>query len=288
MLVVENNQRFIQWGVEGTVSPLAYTGDTVITIDPGKTNMAMVVGTPDGTVLDTVEFSGNNRGSATPMDTSRYCYEVQAYLKRYLTHARLYTVAMEQTILKHGVNYYHSNQVLNEIRSTIISFFLSEYGVRVEEINNWSWKHAILPEGYRSQKEKGSKRWFRDCFPDSPYNNYYHADMTDCLCIYMYVCQYLCKNYSMICNKKEEPIVKYDFSIFPSTFSTGDKITVVTYNDLYGVYNNLAFYANRILHGFCMEVPAKDLEMRDIYTRSMLFTSNNIWDNRVKLVGGRK
>ena len=289
MLIVENNTTFVEWGLADDVNPLAYGGELVIVFDPGKTNMAMIVGTPTGTVLNHLEFSGNNRGNGTPMDTTLYCRQVQEFLRKYLTNARLYCVAVEQTILKKGTSAgYHSNQVLNEIRANLLQFFFTEYGIRVEEINNWSWKHAMLPEGYRSQSFKGSKKWILDKNPTSPYAFYFNADMTDCLFIYMYVCTHLCKNYMMICNRRESAVAPYHYSIVPKTFNLGDKITNVTYNNTFDLWSNMAFYVNRIMHTFAMLVPVDKLELSNIYGKAQLFEKSNMWDKEVYLVVARE
>ena len=288
MLVVENNQTYVQWSTADIVNPISYGGEVVIVFDPGKTNMAMIVGTPTGQVLNALEFSGNNRGKGTPMDTTLYCQEVQEFLRRYLQNARLYCVAVEQTILKKGQSFYHSNQVLNEIRANLLQFFNTEYNIRVDEINNWSWKFAILPEGYRSQYFKGSKKWLEDTNPQSPWVQYFNADMTDCLCIYMYVCSHLCKNYMMICNRRENPIVEYTYSFLPKSMKLGDTITQVTYNKTFDFYNNMAFYVNRILHTFSMLIPTDAVELKDIYGRTQFFEKTNLWDKEVQVVVCRK
>lgn len=287
MLVVENNTNFVNWTTAGVVNPITYGGEVVIVFDPGKTNMAMIIGTPDGTVLNHLEFSGNNRGSGPTMNTTLYCNEVQEFLRQYLKHAKLWCVATEATILKKGQNYYHSNQVLNEVRATLLQFFYTEYGVRVEEINNWSWKHFVLPEGYRSQKFKGSKKWFNDMNPSSPYNFYHNADMTDCYCIYLYVVANLCSTYKMICNRDEVAITPYKYSIIPKSFDTGDKVTKAFYNNRFSLSANLAYYTNRILHSYELVVPADCFELKDIYANARMFDKGNLWDKEVKVVACR-
>lgn len=284
MLVVENNRTHVQWRAADAVNPISYGGEVVIVFDPGKTNMAMIIGTPDGTVLNHIEFSGNNRGNGPVMDTTIYCNEVKEFLRKYLQKARIWFVATEATILKKGRDYYHSNQVLNEVRANLLQFFLSEYGIHVEEINNWSWKSHILPEGYRSQKFKGSKKWFHDVNPTSPYNFYFNADMTDCVCIYWYVVEYMCTNYTMICNRSEVAISQYKYTIVPKSFSTGSKVTVVQFNNVFSLAQNIAYYTNRILHSFVMEVPVDCFELKDIYGNVQMFEKGNLWDKTVKVV----
>lgn len=284
MLVVENNKTHVQWRTADVVNPLSYGGEVVVVFDPGKTNMAMIVGTPNGTILNHLEFSGNNRGNGPVMDTTLYCNEVKEFLRKYLSNVRIWMAATEATILKRGCNHYHSNQVLNEIRANLLQFFLEEFNVHVEEINNWSWKSHILPEGYRSNKFKGSKKWFHDINPTSPYNFYFNADMTDCVCIYWYVVDYMCKTYTMICNRNEVAVCPYKYTIVPKDFPTGEKVTVVQYNGTFGLSANLAYYANRILHSFVMEVPTSCFELKDIYTNAQMFEKGNLWDKAVKVV----
>ena len=105
MLVVENNTTFFNWGIGGTVKPLEYGGEVVVVFDPSKTNMAMVIGTPRGDIITTFEFSGNNRKRGPAMDTTQYCMEVREFLSKLFQNVNLYTVAIEQAILKKGNNY---------------------------------------------------------------------------------------------------------------------------------------------------------------------------------------
>lgn len=288
MLVVEQNTTHIDWSLGDDIHPLEYAGDVVIAIDPSKTNMALLIGTPTGTILNTLEFSGNNRKRGPVMDTSLFCEEVRAFLRIYLKHANLYMVGVEQAITKKGTNYHHSNMVLTEIRGNILNFFLEEYNLRVIEINNWSWKSSILPQGYRSQFEKGSKKYFKDYFPNSPYTYYYEADMTDCICIYWYMCKERCKSYALQCNRIEQSLTGYNYSFVPADSAVCEKLQEVNYNSRFSLEDNLAFYSNRILNTFCMAIDATCIPMDVIYGRSMLFESKHLNDKQVKVVAVRK
>ena len=287
MLVVENNTTETNWYVGSELHPLEYAGDVVIAFDPSKSNMAMVLGTPDGTILNTLEFSGNNRKKGPTMDTTLYCEEVTTFLRRYLENAHIYMVGMEQTILKKGMDYYHSNQVLNEVRSNLLSFFLEAYGVKVIEINNWSWKHAVLPEGFRGQFQKGSKLYFQKFMPNSPYCNYFEADMTDCICIYWYMISKHCTNYVLMCNKSEQPFRPYTFAIYPDNGLT-DELMQVPYNDAFPIETNVAFYVNRLNKTFVLTVPTKKLPIEMIYGKATQFTEKDIFKNTVKVVACRQ
>lgn len=288
MLVVEQNTYFTNWGMGDTVKPLEYTGDVLVVFDPSKTNMAMVVGTPEGTILNTLEFSGNNRKRGPVMDTTLYCAEVRHFLTTYLSKVNLYMVAVEQAITKKGVGYHHSNMVLTEIRSNILNFFLETFGIRVIEVNNWSWKHAVLPKGYRSQSEKGSKLWFRDTMNDSPYAHYFEADMTDCICIYWYLITKRCSNYSVYCDRYESCDTDYMYFYAPLNSSVHKDAREVTYNPRFTIKENLDFYMNRIFSPIAMKVEIKDENLGEVYNHAFGFELENISDVYVKVVAQRR
>lgn len=287
MLVVENNSVFVNWTKGSPVSPLLYGGDLVITFDPSKTNMAMVVGTPEGTILNHLEFSGNNRRKGPTMDTTIFCEEVRSFLRGYLSNAHLYMVATEQTIMKKGMEHYRSNKVLNEIRSNLLNMFLEDFDLKVIEINNWSWKHAVLPEGFRGQFQKGSKLFFERRYPNSAYNNYFEADMTDCVCIYWYVVAEHCKQYSMFCTRVESPLVPYSWAIYPARMVSKD-IREVKYNERFTIEENLNFYVNRLTKTFAMDVSPSVLDLDILYSKANMFGDKDMHDKMVKVVGARK
>ena len=287
MLVVENNCNVFNWTLGGEVVPLAYSGELVVTFDPSKSNMAMVLGTPKKEVLAIYEFSGNNRKAGPVMDTTLYCAEVREFLLKLLAKAQLYIVAVEQAIMKKGNNYYHSSMVLTEIRGNLLNVFLQDFGIKVVEINNWVWKSHVLPEGYRSQREKGSKRFIRNYFPNSGWGNYFEADVTDCLCIYWYVCGSFCKNYTMFCNRVEPCQYKLDKHFYPNRMPLEDNMPLVIYNDRYSMDENLAYYANRLSHPFVMRMPVDRLEIEELYGKSYMFTIDMLDDEYAKVVCNR-
>ena len=288
MLVVEQNTTFINWHIGDDVHPLEFAGDVVVAFDPSKSNMAMVLGTPDGTVLNVLEFSGNNRKRGPVQDTTEYCAEVRAFLASYLAKCNLYMVGVEQAIMKKGNNYYHSQMVLTEIRGNLLNFFREQFGISVIEVNNWSWKSAILPEGYRGQFQKGSKKYFRDYLPDSPYNLYFEADVTDCICIYWYLCKNRCASYALYCNRIEQSLTGFEYTYVPQDSAVCDKLQEVQYNPLFSFEDNLAYYTNRILNTFYFVIDCDKVPIADVYGKSMLFSKDNIEDSRVKVVAKRK
>lgn len=286
MLVVENNSREVNWSVNSPLNPLEYGGDVVVVFDPSKTNMAMVLASPDGTILNTIEFSGNNRRKGPTMDTTQYCMEVRTFLQRYLAKAHLYLVAVEQAIQKKGYEYYTSNMVLTEIRGNLLNFFLETYGLQVIEVNNWAWKHATLPEGYRGQHQKGSKKYFLDRMPNSPYAHYFEADMTDCICILWYILSQKCGSYITMCNRSESAVVGHKYAIYPDNGVT-DSLWAVNYNEAFSIEDNITFYANRLFKPFVMTVPVSRLSLDQIYTSATTFSNKDIFTKNVKVVGCR-
>ena len=284
MLVVENNQSGVFWSMGDTVKTMDYAGEVVIAFDPSKTNMAMVLGTPDGTVLNVLEFSGNNRKRGPVQDTTVYCNEVRAFLSTYLRNVKLYAVGVEQAIQKKGNEYYHSSMVLTEIRANILNFFLEVFNIKVIEINNWSWKHAVLPEGYRGMYMKGSKKWFLDYMPKSPYAHYFEADVTDCLCIYKYMIGKFCSGYSMYCNTYEPCNIKYDYLIMTWDTTNPPDVKEVLYNNRFSFEENVGYYVNRIVGRFMMEVNVDDIPIDKIYGKTIGYHFQHIEDEKVKVM----
>lgn len=287
MLVVDHNKYSVQWSKGSNVHPMDYAGEVVVVFDPSKSNMAMLVGTPDGTILNTIEFSGNNRKRGPAMDTTIYCEEVREFLRIYLSKVKLYMVATEQAITKEGNQYYHSTMVLTEIRSTLLSFFLDEFHIRVIEVNNWSWKAGVLPKGYRGKYEKGSKKYFQDYMPDSPYTYYFEADMTDCICIYWYLLQKHCSTYSCFCNQPEICTVPYMYYFVSANNNITDDMRETKYNPRFSIKENLDFYVNRIFGNFYMNILVDKIPVGDMYGKSVGFMLADMDSVDVKVVARR-
>lgn len=256
-----------------SVPDLGYIGDAVVTIDPSKTNCAMVIGDPGGNVISIVEMTGNNWRSGPVEDTTQYCSELKEFILRYIGKAHLYAVGLEKAITKKGMEHHHSNMVLTEIRAAILNLFWEEYGLRDKdvEVNNWAWKHYVLPEGYRSQSEKGSSRYFWQYLKDKTYLNYFEADVTDCLCIYKYVIRDFKDTYTIACRQSEAAIKRLSVAIMPPW---ADQLSyrVFSYNPSFTLEENAAYFANRSsVHGIaCVDV--KYLSLDDIYRHASGFT----------------
>lgn len=276
MLVVMNNHLKMQYVRGMYVKPLSVPDGVVITIDPGKTNMAMFIGSPDGEMYVGLEFSGNARGTGPPMDTTLYCVEVRMFLRQYFANTEIYLVGMEEAITKaskKGNLYHKSGMVLKEIRANILNFFLEEYGLRTILINNWSWKAAILPDGYRSQNEKGSKRWLCDFFPDNPLSQYFAADMSDAYCMYLYLISQHCSSYTLMCKRKEEACNRTrKFFIYPESLSSIQSARVVVFNKKFTLTENVIYLCNRTNQVCYGKFPSDKLHLGEIYGNCVGFT----------------
>lgn len=287
MLVVENNKYYTNWSLGNAVHPLEYSGDIVVAVDPSKSNMCLFIGTPQKKVLNILEFSGNNRKRGPVMDTSLYCEEVKVFLKEYLKNANIFCAGIEQAIMKEGMKHYKSQMTLTEIRATLINFFLDTYGIQPVEVNNWAWKSHVLPKGYRSQFEKGSKKFFLEQMPESPLCSYFEADATDCFCIYLYLCDTKCGSYSCVCNKAEPPMCEYMY-FYTAADNDIPNIVQYKYNSLFSLEENIAYYINRSMEQFYLLIPIKDIDWKDVYGKTVAFDISCANDEYCKVVARRK
>ena len=259
-------------GFVQNIPVLPYKCDCVVCFDPSKTNMAVLIANLYGDVLSTLEFTGNNRRKGPTEDTTKYCSEVTEFLQYYLKDVNICFVFIEQNIMKKGYEYYQSSNVLTEIRGALLHFFETTYNIRAKEINNWSWKSHVLPDGYRSRNEKGSKRYIHDYFPDSALNNYFEADMTDVFCMYLYAKTLIPASAipPILCQQKESALGKINVCIVPRDLDMGDSV-IFQYNPNYSLMDNAIYYSNRLRRTGTTIAPVDKLSMEEIYEYSALF-----------------
>lgn len=298
MLVVFDNKVHTNWTPGTPTGTLPYKGEIVISIDPSKSNFALLIGTGEPleladflnnniprSIVKTIEFSGNNRKRGPVMDTTLYCEEIRQFLYSYLKDARIKLVSVEQAITKRGASASHiSNMALTEIRSNILNFFLEKFGIRVLEINNWAWKHAILPEGYRGQQQKGSKLWFQRYAPDSHFVSYFESDMTDCICVYLYTVLKFCSQQSLFCSTAEPKLNDYTYSFVPASLDTKRHYTTFQFNPKFSLVENLNYYANRTTSDFTLELTWDVPTLEDLYTKCGFMKWAAINEEKVKVV----
>lgn len=289
MLVQINNGNIQYYFPGDRVEPLKAAGDVVLCIDPSKTNMACLIGSPFGEVYSVVEFSGNNRRRGPVMDTTEYCSEFAEYLKQYLKNVHVYDAAVEKAITKKGMEHHHSNMVLTEIRGKILGLFSEEYGIRDPdvEVNNYSWKSGVLPKGYRGHGEKGSKRYICDYFPGNPFCDYFEADATDVLCMYWYRIRKYQDTYKIVCNKKEESLHKHSIGIYPAFMDNAIGMRKFDYNTHFSLEENSNFYSNRAAVNGITTVPLDSLSIEDIYKYTTGFSNIDLDIKDVRMVVAR-
>lgn len=246
------------------VPTFPFTGDLVAAIDPGKTNMAMVVGTPFGTQLCVLQFRAPGRA----YDNSEYCHDFKDFLSRYFKGCHFVHFGIEKAISKKGMNFHVSSMTLTEIRANLIDLAYTLTGNKPIEINNWSWKYAILPDGMRSQSEKGSARFLPNVF--AAYGN---ADVTDAICMYRYVVQTKCGTSVIFPSRAEKPLAPYKVFIVPKGHRLTTHARRFNYEPRLSLADNCAFYINRTWEVGVATVQTDALTLEDIYAHATGFLS---------------
>lgn len=258
----------------GLTNVLDYPGDIVLAIDPGKTNMSLIIGTPWQEVLAILEFSGNNRKKGPTQDTTVYCNEFRDFMKQYIGKATIFRGGVEKAITKKGMEYHTSSMVLTEIRGNVLNVFWDHFNVKMMEVNNWSWKSHILPEGYRSQSIKGSKPYLTSLPGGDIWNKFYECDVTDCMCIYLHITNEIKSHYHLACKSIEKPLHKMSYFLIPNL---GDKLALpFTYNYSFSMSDNAAYVTNRSSYKCVSRVRVKDLHLEDIYGHSILMGDDSL------------
>lgn len=256
MEVYINKNGYLNYHAGDPVPPFLFRGDIILATDPGKTNMAVTIGTPDGVVLTILQF----RAPGYANDNSDYCHDFKVFLTEYLKECNVIVFGIEAAISKQGMNHHRSAMVLTEIRANLIDLAYQFTGRKAFEVNNWSWKYAMLPDGMRGQHEKGSARLLSDV-----YAVYGNADVTDSICIYKYVVQKEGNPYySVNPVETEKPLVPYRVVIsVPSQMASRCRRCIYNYN--LSLDDNVAYAINRTTERVVFTVPASVLTLEDVY-----------------------
>lgn len=240
-----------------------FKGDLVVAVDPGKTNMAMVVGTPFGTQLCVLQFRAPGRA----YDNSEYCHDFKDFLTHYFADCNIICFGIEKAISKKGMNFHVSSMTLTEIRANLIDLAYTLTGKKPLEVNNWSWKYAILPDGMRSQSEKGSARFLPEVF-----RAYGNADVTDSICIYRYLISHHCTESVIFPNRKEEPLAPYRVYVLPKGSKVAEGARRFNYEPQLSLKDNCTFFSNRTWEKGAALTTVENLTLEDIYTYARGFS----------------
>lgn len=251
---------WIEFSAGKSVTPLNYGGEVVVAIDPGKTNMALAVGDPWGVVLSYVEMSG------TGCDTTEYCTDFMDFISKFLALTHPIKMGEEQAVSYKGMQYHVSQMVLTEVRANLLQMIRSHFGLSPIEINNWTWKAAILPEGYRGQKEKGSLRYLEKF----GFKGVTH-DVTDVICMYMYLQRSLGDRPKPYCDHSESCAIPHCMYIYgSSSIQLPDSYWNYMYNPKFSLEDNVNYYVNRSIGNGYLIVPASCLTLDDIYSSTCI------------------
>lgn len=128
-----------------------YSGrEVTIGIDSSKTNSALAVGDETGKIIDIVELNGANDGT-TEEAVLKLCMKQRQVLQSLFNGAHVSAVGIEDIITKNngqkesGITVHMSRFKITAVFMSFIFFFQESFGVTPELINNWEWKHAVLP-----------------------------------------------------------------------------------------------------------------------------------------------
>jgi hypothetical protein len=240
---------------------LQHSGEVVISVDPSKTNMAMIVAFPTREVLSVLQFSA----AGAKNDNSEYCRDFKVFLRHFLQHNTIYDVGIEAAITKKGAERHYSAKVLWEIRANLISLFLEDFNIKPKEINNQAWKSAILPDSLRSHREKGSTRYLAELF-----SAYHNSDVTDAMCMLLYLTEPYHSTYKCVCNSSEQARFFPKITLLKKT--TVFPARNVTFNPQYSLMENVNFYTNRFTGQCLMHIPTACLTLADIHNSKTRFT----------------
>lgn len=262
------------WENGNPVPRLKYKGPIVVAIDPSKTNTAVVIGDPGGEVISIIEMSGNNWSVGPAMDTTVFCSELKEFLGATIDGYQVMAFGLEKAITKKGMEHHHSNMVLTEIRASILNLAWEKLRLKEKdvEVNNWSWKHYVLPEGYRGQFQKGSKTYYSKYLGDHRFDDYFGADVTDAMCIYEYLIRGMSGRYVIACTEVESPVCEYTYSILPGYVDSAVGRTFEV-NPSFSLEQNATYYANRSNELGAGRINLKFLRLEDIYEKAAGFIS---------------
>ena len=241
------------------LAPIDAPQDLVVISDPGKRSGATLIGDMYGTVFEVIIFSAYY-SSKDIEETNDYCDDIEDFMLKYFKGRSIVSFCKEKTILERDKNAsYISNKVLESIAKTLCDVARDLTGVNPEEINNWSWKSGVLPEGYRSNKEKGSHRWLTDV---NLFNSALPHDITDAFCMYLYKIQNLGMQV-ICCNAVESPKHEANYIFMPiKDLPSESKVFKYSYD--FSAEDNCSFYSNRSATLGAAKVDINRLQPREI------------------------
>lgn len=273
MIYKVNNSHEMFYKRGDYVEPLKCNQPLVVVVDPGKTNMAVVVGTVTGQIKIIFELKGKD-ANYKAMDTTDYCLEFIRFLKDYLKECKVVIFGQEAAITKKGLEYHHSAMVLTEIRAQLINLSVELTDNKSIQINNWTWKSNILPQGYRGIYDKGSHRFLSKLDPS--FASYSH-DVTDVVCMYQYLINTYTKDIIIRCHEVQEAQVPYNLVFIEKDMVPSD-VKYFQYNNEFSPSQNAAYFINNCKGTGACQIDINSISMEDIYKHSLgLYSDSEVY-----------
>lgn len=268
--------------VNSYIEPLICDRPVLIAIDQSKTNTAVIVGTLDNTIIDIMEFSGNDPEFYDKAgDTTVFCRELSYYLEYRLSKLRIVNFYQEAPIGpkkwhkntedKSGYSHYKSQMVLTQIRGCLLELGLKMTGRPSIEVVNTDWKGRILPDGYRGRDEKGSHRYLREI--NMTWWSY-TDDVTDAVCIYMYALWHERNKGLIICSDIEKPLYKYQCYMTDRIF-VPDKARAFRAEKGLSCDSIASYYTNRTSDVGAVKLDLNTLTLEDISKYAKFMTTHS-------------
>lgn len=271
------NRRYheYQYGINSSIQPLSIRKPVVLAFDPSKSNTGLVVGDLGGTILYLIQISG----AGSRISNEAFCALLRAFLAAIFDGVTISVFAQEKPILpKTG---YRSMLYLNEIRTNLNNISREHFHVDPIEISNSVWKTAILPSSFRNRgKPKGSWRWLTQMYPEW---SFLKDDITDAICIYLYINKTDLGKRAVYCSEHESCDNKEILLVEENDVNQG-AMTRFKFNPDFSINENASFFANRRAGiGFSL-IPKDKLRIDDLYQYPSRLTRNSDPDRIFMLV----
>ena len=244
------------------ITPLECNSPVIVVTDGSKTNSCVVVGTVSGRLLSYYELSGEG------MDTTLFCEELEEFYYSLLKNVKVVKIGQEEIITKKTKNnvyvtqFHVANKVLTELRAHLITIARNLTGESPEEINNKRWKRRVLPDGYRSNSEKGSLRYLSSL---DPMWVGVKDDVTDAMCMFLCMVTDYQNEHPIYCDCSEECTSTRDFSLTDFSFVDTNSSRKFTYNYNFSVEDNAKFFMNRAEEGGYSIIDINKIKYEDIF-----------------------
>lgn len=272
MIIHRNNEPYDSWQA-------LYEGkNIIIAIDSSKSNTGMIVGTPDGFILDDFEIDG----AGSLVDVYDLCADTRKFLKTIFRNARIRFIGIEDIITKaeknskgavyKGMEIHKSRAAITAVFNNFIFSFEEFYNIRPTPINNWAWKSDILPEEYRTREhDKGSKDYFNDVGGRWAGRK---DDVTDAVCIFYHILRTF--KISVVEELREiiPPTSPYQYMIVPESFPITSAAKEFSIN-IEAPFNQIVASISAKLSDGRMgyfKTPIGSIPLEDIYSEHLVVT----------------